>query len=48
MKSVKTSNGRDFKCICGRYLFTLKDGKIYIKCRRCKKIHEIKLPVRER
>jgi len=31
------------RCDCNRYLFTLKDKKIFINCRRCKREHKIEI-----
>lgn len=38
-----TKIGEPINCNCGRVLARIKDGRIFIKCRWCKELHEIEL-----
>jgi phage FluMu protein Com len=39
----KNSNYKEIRCDCNRYLFTIKEKEIYIKCRRCKREHKVEI-----
>lgn len=32
------------RCECGRVVAFMRDGKIYVKCKRCKREVEVKRP----
>lgn len=31
------------KCTCGRVVAFEQDGKVYVKCKRCKRVVEVKV-----
>jgi len=39
----KSTNTKEVRCDCNRYLFTIKDKEIYVKCRRCKREHKVEI-----
>lgn len=41
--NIGYNNNEPVKCDCGRMVAVIRDGNIYVKCRRCKR--EIKVRV---
>lgn len=39
----KVGDVQEVRCNCNRYLFSIGENKIYIKCRRCKREHEVEI-----
>ena len=39
----KTPKVEEIRCSCDRYLFTIIDKEIFVKCRRCKKNHKVEV-----
>ncbi|MCM8781866.1 MAG: hypothetical protein NC828_02295 [Candidatus Omnitrophica bacterium] len=39
----KISNSKEVRCDCNRYLFTIKGKEIYVKCKRCKREHQLEI-----
>lgn len=39
----KIRNYKEIRCDCNRYLFSIKDKEIYVKCRRCKREHKVEI-----
>lgn len=39
----KKANLKEVRCDCNRYLFTIRGKEIFIKCRRCKREHKVKI-----
>lgn len=39
----KSANTKEVRCDCNRYLFTIKDKRIYVRCKRCKRDHKVEI-----
>jgi hypothetical protein len=39
----KASGLKEIRCDCNRYLFSIHNKEIFVKCRRCKKKHKVEI-----